>query len=130
MNSTVHSSTGYTSMELFSDRDNHLNIHPALIPEKQEVEWLQKIYNARETLAKQAEKRAKQAAKRETAKQYEPGDRVWIKLHRRSDASRRLTRKVHLMYDGPYMILQILHRNAYLVGDLEGQPIGALMLDN
>lgn len=122
----MHSSTGYTPSELFANRDNHLNIHPALIPRKEEEEdWEEKITKARETLEKQAQKRANQAAKHQTAEIYQPGDRVWVKLHRRSDASRRLTKKIHLVYNGPYMIIQELRRNAYLIGDLQGQPRGA-----
>lgn len=58
------------------------------------------------------------------AKRYEEGTRVWIKLHRRSDASRRLTRKIHLVYDGPYVILREIRRNAYLIGDENGSAIG------
>lgn len=49
---------------------------------------------------------------------------VWIKIHRRSDASRRLTRKIYLVSDGPYQVLRIIRKNAYLLGDLEGEPIG------
>lgn len=51
-------------------------------------------------------------------------EKVWVKLHRRSDASRRLTRKIHLVYEGPYVILREIRRNAYLVGDEHENAIG------
>lgn len=51
--------------------------------------------------------------------------KVWIKLHRRSDANRRLTRKIHLVYEGPYYtVVSEIRRNAYLVGDGQGTVIG------
>lgn len=35
-----------------------------------------------------------------------------------------MTRKIHLAYDGPYSILREIRRNAYLIGDADGNAIG------
>ena len=58
------------------------------------------------------------------APQYRMGDLVWYKLHRRSNANSKLTRKIHLVYDRPYQIRNIIRRNAYELADLDGQSIG------
>ncbi|XP_067209970.1 CAP-Gly domain-containing linker protein 1-like [Linepithema humile] len=40
-------------------------------------------------------------------------------------ADGRLTRKIHLVYDGPYRIREVIRRNAYLIESLDGDVIGA-----
>ncbi|XP_024876997.1 serine/threonine-protein kinase PRP4 homolog [Temnothorax curvispinosus] len=124
MNSTVHSSTGYTPHELNNGETIELELNPRLIPLRtEELTWEDKVQDAREKLARAARKRRRQADKHGTV-EYRPGQEVWIKLHRRSDANRRLTRKIHLVYEGPYRIQRVIRPNAYLVEDLEGQPLG------
>lgn len=49
---------------------------------------------------------------------------MWVKLHKRLDASRRFTKKIHLVYDGPFRVARIIRKNAYLIEDREGQTIG------
>lgn len=123
----IHSPTGYTPCELQHNRDNHLNIEETLRPliTEEETPWENKLEAARESLRRAEEKRRRHAEKHRVARPYEVGDRVWVKLHHRSDTSRRVTRKIHLVYDGPYRIIRILRRNAYLVEDVNGQPTGA-----
>ncbi|XP_018361350.1 PREDICTED: uncharacterized protein LOC108760067 [Trachymyrmex cornetzi] len=105
INATEHASTGYAPDVLHRDKEIQLNIHPDLKPT--EVHGLtrnERIAKARENLRMAAKKRLKQFEKTTTAPEYRVGDLVWCKLHRRSDANRRLTRKIHLVYRGPYRI--------------------------
>jgi len=44
---------------------------------------------------------------------------VWLRLHRRSDAHKKVTRKIHLVYDGLYRINKIIRPKAYLLKDLD-----------
>lgn len=90
-------------------------------PEKQiddEIEEVKdKIKNAATKLEIRARERKRQTDKHGEAEQYDRGKKVWIKLHRRSDANRRITWKIHLVYDGPYRIKREVRRNAYVVED-------------
>ncbi|XP_012542751.2 uncharacterized protein LOC105840381 [Monomorium pharaonis] len=126
LNSTIHSSTGFTPNELHFDRTDNFGLREDLLPEIYQEQGLEeKIETARENLKENAAKRKRQADRKLHAKEYEQGERVWVKLHRQSDASRRVTRKIYLVYDGPYRILRVLRKNAYLIGDDEGNVIGA-----
>lgn len=55
---------------------------------------------------------------------YEIGSKVWIKIHRRSDKSSRLTTKIHVVYDRPYKVKEEIKTNAYLIEDDIGRVIG------
>lgn len=55
---------------------------------------------------------------------YQPDDKVWVKVHRRSDANRRLTKKIHLVYKGPFVIQSEVRKNAYVVKDSDDNVIG------
>lgn len=124
INETVHASTGFTPNELQLDENNNLDLPEQLLPvAREEKSWQRKIEEASTNLKNAALKRKKQSDKHPERGQYQVGDLVWLKIHRRSDASRRLTRKIHLVYDGPYQILQIIRRNAYLLGTLEGEAV-------
>lgn len=104
---------------------NNLDLPEELLPVAlEEKTWQQKIEEASKNLQQTAGKRKKQTDKHGEASQYKVGELVWIKIHRRSDASRRLTRKIYLVYDRPYQVLRIIRKNAYLLGDLEGESIG------
>lgn len=77
-----------------------------------------------ETLQKRAQQRKVQTDKHGQTEIYQPDGKVWLKLHRRSDAKRRLTRKIHLVYDGPYKIRNEIRKNAYLLEDSEDNVAG------
>ncbi|XP_012536027.1 trichohyalin [Monomorium pharaonis] len=126
INNTVHASTGFTPNELQNNRTDNFGLAEALLPRRlREMTWNEKIKQARANLRRNAEKRKRQADKREHAKPYEEGQKVWVKLHRQSDANRRVTKKIHLVYDGPYYVLRVLRRNAYLIGTANGTVKGA-----
>ncbi|XP_036139609.1 uncharacterized protein LOC118644672 [Monomorium pharaonis] len=131
INSTTHSSTGCRPTDLHRNQNNLLQVDARLKPregeedEKTAEEKIQAaIARATEILRKRAAQRKVQADKFDEAKPFEVGDKVWIKLHRRSDASRRLTKKIHLVYDGPYKIGQLIRANAYLVVDDDENALG------
>ncbi|XP_071574667.1 uncharacterized protein [Temnothorax nylanderi] len=127
INHTTHSSHGYAPCELNDGETGHLpTIDPALIPlvnDGEEQEWADKVQEARERVAEAARKRKIQADKHGTA-EYREGQEIWIKLHRRSDASRKLTKKIHLVFEEPYRVQRIIRPNAYLAEDLDGQTMG------
>jgi len=80
-------------------------LHPEEDQEKDEDLLLErKIESAANFLKKRAGQRKKQTDKHGEAEVYTQGQKVWVKIHRRSDASRRLTKKIHLVYDGPFQI--------------------------
>ncbi|KYN22298.1 hypothetical protein ALC57_05306 [Trachymyrmex cornetzi] len=125
INATIHSSTGYAPDVLHQDGDIELNIHPDLKPNRGPVQSREeRIEEARENLRKAAAKRLKQFNKTTTAPQYREGDLVWCKLHRRSDANGKLTRKIHLVYRGPYRIRRVVRMNAYEIEDMDRRSIG------
>jgi len=125
VNNTQHFSTGEAPVELYPEIQGEMQIDERIIPEtyraKDRRETIEEI---RRHLKKKATERKKQTDKHGEAKQFVNGDMVWVRLHRRSDASRRVTRKIHLVYQGPYKIKEIIRKNAYLIEDLDGQTIG------
>ncbi|KMQ83166.1 retrotransposable element tf2 protein type 3 [Lasius niger] len=130
INATAHRSTKFRPVELHPGVEEPLKIDPRLRPIEEdensddEAELERKIEEAAQTLQKRAQQRKKQTDKHGEADTYQPGDKIWIKLHRRSDANRRLTRKIHLVYDGPYVVRAEVRKNAYLVEDGEGTTLG------
>ncbi|XP_018405229.1 PREDICTED: uncharacterized protein LOC108781678, partial [Cyphomyrmex costatus] len=84
----------------------------------------ERIRIAREKLKERANVRKRQFEKTTTVESYRRGDLVWCKIHRRSDARRRTTRKIHLVYDGPYRIRNVVRRNAYELEQLNGTFFG------
>ncbi|KMQ90342.1 s68306 pol retrotransposon woot [Lasius niger] len=122
--------TGYPPVELHPDVGRvGLRVDPRLVPSSDNVDpegaLRDRLQMATETLRARAQQRKIQADKHGVAHRYEVGSKVWVKLHRRSDANRRVTRKIHLVYSGPYSILREIRRNAYLVGDSDGRVVGA-----
>ncbi|KYQ53676.1 hypothetical protein ALC60_04801 [Trachymyrmex zeteki] len=125
INATEHASTGFTPDELHLDVKRVVDINPALLPlEENDIEKANKIEIARHSLEIAARKRKAQQDKRQIARDYEIGDLVWIKMHRRSEASRKLTKKIHILFDGPYQIVHVVRRNAYVIADLDDNEIG------
>lgn len=84
----------------------------------------ERIQRTIEILKKRAAHRKRQIDKHGEAEVYHPGTCVWIKVHRRSDVSRRLTKKIHMVYDGPYVIREEIRPNTYAVENAEGDAIG------
>lgn len=66
-------------------------------------------------LRESARKRNVQAAKKQVAKPYQPGDWVLKKTSRRSDAAHKKTRKLIPFYEGPFVIERSTFPNTYIL---------------
>lgn len=100
INGTRHSATDCTPNSLQFKNSYNLEIDYRLLPtEKVITKWKDRIQIAKRKLQAAAQKRKTQFLKHGFTGPYEVGQMVWTRLHRRSDASRRLTRKIHLVYD-------------------------------
>ncbi|CAL1672743.1 unnamed protein product [Lasius platythorax] len=130
INGTSHRNTSYAPCELHRGmRRQELQCDPRLRSTEdgvhdREAALRERLQVAARTLQRRAEQRKRQTDRHGEAERYDVGTSVWVKLHRRSDANRRLTRKIHLVYEGPYVILREIRRNAYLVGQRDGTAIG------
>lgn len=100
INATEHRSTGFRPIDLHGNIDNELKMDERLLPEGElkEKDILTNIEFAARKLEYRMNQRRRQAEKYGEAERYTIGRKVWIKLHRRSDKSRRLTKKIHLVY--------------------------------
>lgn len=100
-------------------------IDPEEDQEENEDQLLEnKIESAACFLKKRSGQRKKQTDKHGGAESYTQGQKVWVKIYRRSDASQRLTKKIHLVYDGLYQIRTERRPNTYTVEDEDGNSIG------
>ncbi|KYN21241.1 hypothetical protein ALC57_06387 [Trachymyrmex cornetzi] len=125
INSTVHASTGFAPDQLHFDEELNVEINPILLPLHEENESrVRRIRKAKQQLINCANKRKAQFNKHRCALQYNIGDLVWLRLHRRSDAHKREARKIHLVYDGPYRVPDIIKPNAFMIENLDGNIIG------
>lgn len=126
INVTKHRSTGQKPVELHEQLTLPRYIEPNLIPRRvnNNKSLEEKIEHARRALQARQEIRKKQANKKGVAPEFAIDDKVWVKLHRRSDASRKLTKKIHLVYEGPYRVRQVVRRNPYLIETMEGEVLG------
>ncbi|KMQ89852.1 s68306 pol retrotransposon woot [Lasius niger] len=131
INITTHRSTEYRPIDLYIDFPEPLFIDRRLKPKRMEEEEgdgeeiiEKRIEIATEVLNKRAQQRKTQMDKHGEREAYQPNDKVWVKLHRRSDANRRLTKKIHLVYEGPFVIQNEVRKNAYVVKDSDDNVIG------
>lgn len=125
INGTKHRGTGYSSNELYEDRGDVLEIDSRLLPENPSGEdVLERIHKAKQKLKQRAEERRRQTEKHGVAPVYREGADVWVRLHRRSDSYRKVTRKLHLLYDGPHVIAKQIKPNAYLIARKDGGTLG------
>lgn len=125
INDTEHRSTGMRPVELHENVEANIQVDDRLQAQYNVEKNLQeKIEGAYGKLRRRAQERKRQADKHEEAKEFQLNDKVWIKLHRRSDKNRRLTKKIHLVYEGPYIVMREIRTNAYLIGNEEGNTVG------
>ncbi|XP_018317937.1 trichohyalin-like [Mycetomoellerius zeteki] len=125
LNATVHSSTGFAPDQLHKDGIIQAGLDSTLLSDQRpEDDRQERIEKARIKLRLAAEKRRRQFDKTTTAKPYQEGDRVWCKVHRRSEKRKQWSKKLQAIYEGPYRISRIPKPNAYEVVDDEGQWMG------
>lgn len=87
-NNTQHFSTGETPADLYPSDTRNWIIDTEIQPETPEnVDAERMREKIRQHLEKKAIARKRQTDKHGPAKEFEAGDKVWFKLHRRSDAS-------------------------------------------
>lgn len=124
VNSTVHSSTNYAPYMLHDRRDLMVTIPQELRAQPEENEtWEQKKLKVDQTLQIAAAKRRRQADKKQHV-EYEEGQQVLLRTHKLSNQERKLSRKICLVYEGPFIIQQIVRRNAYLLAHPDGRRLG------
>lgn len=126
INATTHASTGVIPAEL-EGRTPDLVIGPpeSLKPLGNATRNLDKAkIQARQHLAQMAQKRKRQAEKHGTAMTYRPGDLIWIKSHRRSDARHAKVRKLFPLYESPFRVEAEVVPNAYKIIRPTGETIG------
>lgn len=69
-------------------------------------------------------KQQEQSNKKEVAPEYKIGSKVWMRIHRQSKKDKRQTKKILMLYDGPYVIKEIIKPNVYLIADQESEVVG------
>lgn len=47
-----------------------------------------------------------------------------MRIHRQSKKDKRQTKKIFMLYDGPYVIKEIIKPNVYLIADQESEVVG------
>lgn len=125
INATAHRSTGLRPVDLHENINMPLRVDERLEPVDQPILGRREIMETAKTnLRKRAEERARQAEKKLTAPVYQVGDRIWLKVHKRSDRSRGTAKKIFPIYDGPYKVTEIVRPNVYLVKDEYGNIMG------
>lgn len=124
LNSSVHETTGLTPAELQIGRkirsplDQVLQISD-LFPDTRPYEVVQRIEElkaqARESNAKAKLRQLRNYNKNRRDVSYKPQDRVWVRNHPQSKASRYFSAKLAPKWKGPYRILKCLGPVNYLV---------------
>ena len=119
MNETYHETINGTPMEL------QLNIKPSRIwqnwikvPAKTpEVPYERKIYLARETMHKKLRTRADRKNAQKTHFQFKINDLVLVRALNVSDIANNRISKFFHVYEGPYIVKEILGSGTYLLYD-------------
>lgn len=124
INATEHRSTGFNPIDLHENQQPVLEIDSRLLPGGPRGDVLTRVGRASHTLKQRADERKKQADKHLTAPVYREGTRVWVRIHRKSDSFRKIARKLHLLYEGPYRIKGQVKPNAYLIVNEDGKTLG------
>lgn len=124
LNSSVHETTGLTPAELQIGRkirsplDQVLQISDSF-PDTRPYEVVQRIEElkaqARESNAKAKLRQLRNYNKNRRDVSYKPQDRVWVRNHPQSKASRYFSAKLAPKWKGPYRILKCLGPVNYLV---------------
>lgn len=124
LNNTVHESTGFTPQEIFLKQNRYSPIYEAVeCPPGSHMNIDQKITMANEIQRTKAEQRRIRHDRRGNLVRYNLGDSVLVRSHRLSSAVDKCIRKFFLLYEGPYIIIDIKGPNAYVVKDSETNKV-------
>lgn len=122
INSTVHTSTGFSPNEVLFQRPepNFLNdiINFPIQNTPIHIDY-HRITNQK--LIKAALQREKYYNKKIMPVKFEIGQLVLLKSHKLSNAPERITKKFHYLFDGPYVITQLFGNNTAELFDQKKQ---------
>jgi len=118
LNHTVHEATGFTPSELFLQQPR-VNPLSALVefPTGAKFDQDQRLIMAREVQQSKAESRQRRHAEKGNPEQYAIGDHVLVRTHRLSSSVDKCIHKFFMLYEGPYIVKEVKHKNAYVVSD-------------
>lgn len=116
LNTQVHSSTGFAPIELVEDTELREPLAASIqFPPSAQLVKEEKVSVVREKLRVEAERRNKQQAARQT--QFSVGDWVLLRVAERSQFVKKETKKLFLLYEGPFVISRARGPNAWeLIG--------------
>lgn len=128
MNHNVHDAIGCTPHELqFHTRSYHpvVAIMPDVCGEGDPISYEELQEAARDKILKAADSRRRRHDKRYVSTQLQVGELVLLRSNPISSAADRETKKLALLYKGPYRIKEVIANNAYRLEDVEsGVEIG------
>jgi hypothetical protein len=118
LNNTVHESTNFTPQELFLKESRYSPIYEAVeCPSDTQDDLQTKFIMAREVQRTKAEQRQLRHKRRGNPTVFKIGDEVLVRAHRQSSSVDHCIRKFFLLYEGPYTIVEVKSKNAYVLSD-------------
>jgi len=119
LNHTVHEATGSTPSELFLQQPRGNPISSLVdFPTEVTFDPTQRLVMAREIQQSKAESRQRRHAEKGSPVQYAIGDLVLVRTHRLSSSVDKICiHKFFMLYEGPFVVKEIKHKNAYVVSD-------------
>ena len=123
LNITVHSSTKAVPYALEGIQrctlPNDLHAIPAIM-----LPLHKQIDIAHKNLVQASERRNKQHAAKKKPTSYKVGDYVLKRVHVLSSKAKKISKKLSLIYNGPYIVSKIIRENAYELKNGQGKTIG------
>lgn len=126
LNQVIHDSTSFTPEEVHfhKTRDNPFISADFFqtsqgLPQRDHLLMLVK-----EKLVSKAARRKAQHEKRGRCEELEEGDWVYVRQHPQSSAEDKTIKKLFLLYEGPYRVVEVKGCNVYRLVDKEGNERG------
>jgi len=118
LNHTVHEATGSTPSELFLQQPRGNPIFCLVdFPTEVMFDPTQRLVMAREIQQSKAESRHRRHAEKGSPMQYAIGDLVLVRTQRLSSSVDKCIHKLFMLYEVPFVVKEIKHKNAYVVSD-------------
>lgn len=110
----LHEATGSTQSELFLQQPPG-NLLSALIdfPPGTTFDPEQRLIMSCEIQQSKAESRKRRHAEKGKPGQYNTGDLVLVRTYRLSSSVNKCIHKFFMLYEGPFVVSEIKHKNAY-----------------
>ncbi|KAJ8977624.1 hypothetical protein NQ317_010245, partial [Molorchus minor] len=119
LNSVVHEATGFTPNELQFGQERTRLIPTAVSLARTSPSLEQKLVLAEASLSSKAERRALRYPGRPYVK-FVPGDLVLLKANSQSSALRAETKKLLLLFEGPFRIKKQIRDDTYVLQGVDG----------